>query len=303
MSFVVFLFLFGCTSIQGSLFDMGVASEREQAKLEQRTVEVDGERIHYLEREGSYADAQTIVLVHGFAGDKNHWIRFARFLPPSYRVLALDLPGHGDNAPDTTATYSIPNLTESLTAFLTTVGADSAHVVGNSLGGWLAAELALSHPEQVQTISLLNPGGLRSPEPSTLDLALARGENLLIPTTREQYERFTSIAFGDDPPDLPWPTASVIANRYAERAPLYRRIWADIGSVPNTLETRLSDLTQPLLVVWGNQDGILHVSAATRWGELVPHAEVDIIPGVGHAPMLEQPETTANAILTFIGDR
>ena len=298
--FIALLFLSGCASIQGSLFDMGVASEREQSRLEQHTVEIVGQRIHYLERDGAGEDVQTLVVVHGFAGDKNHWIRFVRFLPPSYRVLAPDLPAHGDNAPDPTATYSITYLTNALSAFVDALDSSPVHLVGNSLGGQIATELALAHPERVRTISLLDPAGLASREPSDLDVALSRGENLLIPTTREEYDTLISISFGEDAPELPWPAPAVLARRYANRASAYRKIWADLGTEPNDLDSRLHQLARPLLVVWGEQDGVIDVSAAGRWAELVPGGEIEIMDGVGHAPMLERPEATARVVDAFI---
>ncbi len=290
----------GCASIQSSLYTMGVASERSQSGLEHRTVEINGTSIHYLERPGRSPGAETLVLIHGFAGNKDHWIRFARFLPPCYRVLALDLPGHGDNARDTTAIYSISNLTGVVSAFVSELAPGQAHVVGNSLGGRIAAELALSDPHRARTISLLDPAGVPSPEPSELDAALARGVNLLIPTTREEYERLLSISFGDEAPNFPWPVASVVSRQYTTRAAFYRRMWADLGSEPNDLEFRLSELRTPLLVIWGDEDGVLDVSAAHRWEELVAGALIEVMAGVGHAPMLERPEETAELVHAFI---
>ena len=297
---IALFFLAGCASIQGSLFDMGVASERAQSGLERHTVEIDGQRIHYLERAGEGPDPQTLVLIHGFAGDKNHWIRFVRFLPPGYRVLAPDLPAHGDNTDDSAVTYSITYLTNALSAFIDVLEADPVHLVGNSLGGRIAAELALAHPQRVRTVSLLDPAGLTSPEPSDLDVALSRGENLLIPTTREEYDTLTAISFGDDAPELPWPAPAVLARRYANRASVYGKIWSVLGTVPNDLDSRLHQLAHPLLVVWGEQDGVIDVSAAGLWADNVSHAEIEIMAGVGHAPMLEQPAETATLVDAFI---
>ena len=101
------LVLTGCAPFQGYLYDVGVASERERAGLRARAVEVEGRAVRYYERPGAGAEAPTIVLLHGFGGSKDHWIRFAPHLPARYRVLALDLPGHGDDAPDPDASYTV----------------------------------------------------------------------------------------------------------------------------------------------------------------------------------------------------
>ncbi len=294
------LFLSGCASIQGALFDFGIASERSRSSLVENTVEIDEQVIHYVERSSSSSDAPTLLLIHGFAANKDHWVRFARFVPESFRIVALDLTGHGENEPDTTTTYSISNQTERVSVFIERVVGGPVYVVGNSMGGLIAVALALDYPDLIQTLSLLNPAGLVSPEPSELDLAVARGQNLLIPTTRDEYDAFTSIAFGDNPPNLPWPTASVITRQYAERAPLYRKIWSDIRSEDGQVETRLPALDLPTLIIWGDQDGVLDVSAASVWNELIPNSELVVMPGVGHAPMLERPEESATLVITFI---
>ena len=296
---VLMLVLSGCATVQGSLYDLGVASERDRAGLRPRTLEFDGYTLHYLERPGNRRDAETVVLIHGFAGSKEHWIRLVRYLPPRYRVLVPDLPGHGDNAPDTTCIYSIAYLTDAVAALIDEQANAHVYLVGNSLGGRIAAELALDEPERLRALALLDPAGVPSPTPSALDSALARGENLLIPTSRTEQDRFFDIAFGDKPPELPWPAEAVLARRSAARAPIYRAVWNDIGAEVIALPERLPDLRVPTLLLWGLEDGILDPSAADRWAALVPEIDLELLPGVGHAPMLEQPEATAERLVRF----
>ncbi|NNF58351.1 MAG: alpha/beta fold hydrolase [Rhodothermaceae bacterium] len=296
---VLFL-LSGCTSIQGSLYDFGIASERSRAGLQALRVTIQGQQLHFLERAGDRPHQATLVLIHGFAGNKDHWVRLVPHLPSHYRVLVPDLPGHGDNAPDTMQTYDIAHLTAAVWGLVEARTEGSVVLVGNSLGGRVTAELALDHPDRVRALVLLDPAGVPAPEPSALDQALLRGENWLIPTTPAEYDSLTAIAFGDDPPDLPWPAEAVVARRYAARAFLYRAVWRDLGPDFSTLPPRLPSLSVPTLLLWGSEDGILHPSAAARWAELVPEITVELLEGVGHAPMLEQPEATAHRIAEFL---
>ena len=298
--FVLLIGLSGCAIVQGSLFDVGVASERDRSALEARRLTVADRPMHYLERPGEGAHPETVVLIHGFAGSKDHWIRLVRHLPAHYRVLVPDLPGHGDNAPDTTVTYRIDYLASSLWDLVDALVDEPVSLVGNSLGGRTATEMALARPDRVRGLVLLNPAGVPAPEPSALDRALLRGKNWLIPTTPAEYDSLAAIAFGDHPPELPWPADAVVARRYAERAFLYRAVWRDLGPEFSTLPSRLPSLRTPTLLLWGTEDGILHPSAAERWAELVPDITVALLDGVGHAPMLEQPEATGQRIALFL---
>ena len=93
--FFLFIVLFaGCTSVQTSIFEFGLSIERCRSDLDYKTITLNGERYAYLERQG---EGETIVLLHGFAANKDSWIRFVRHLPAPYRVVVLDMPGHGDS--------------------------------------------------------------------------------------------------------------------------------------------------------------------------------------------------------------
>lgn len=299
LPFLLALLAGGCAPLQGMLYRTGLAHERARADLRWMTVNLGGRTVHYLEREGDGPAAEPLVLLHGFGGSKDHWVRFVRHLPGGYRVLAPDLPGHGDNARDTTVTYSISYLTDAVTAFLDRTSPGPVHLAGNSLGGRIAVEVALERPERIRSLALFDPAGVPSPEPSTLDSLLSEGENLLIPTTPSEYARFTALAFGDTPPSLPWPAEAVVARQYRRRAPFYRRVWDDLGAHFD-LSRRLPALAVPTLLLWGEADEILDVTAADEWARLVPSIEVERWPGVGHAPMLERPEASAARYARFV---
>ena len=98
----------GCSGFKQSLFNQGLSFERWKSSLTEKTVKVDELNVSYLEREGS---GETIVLLHGFSADKDNWIRFVRYLPKEYRVIAIDLPGHGYTTRDWNTTYSIDYMT------------------------------------------------------------------------------------------------------------------------------------------------------------------------------------------------
>ncbi|MFW6237047.1 MAG: alpha/beta fold hydrolase, partial [Desulfosudaceae bacterium] len=111
------LLLAGCAGFQNKLFDWGLSLERGRSDLEAGTIQVDGRTTAYVERAGQPGGG-TIVLLHGFTADKDNWIRFVRHLPERYRVLAVDMPGHGGSTQDMSQRYAVSDITGRLAASL-----------------------------------------------------------------------------------------------------------------------------------------------------------------------------------------
>jgi len=289
------LVLTGCAPLQQTLFDAGLRAERRAADLTAREVNTPVGEIAYLERNGR---GTPVVLLHGFGASSTHWVRFVPHLPDSMRVLALDLPGHGASAFDSTRTYDVATLAAGVTAALDALDVGRVHLAGNSLGGLVATRIALDQPDRVASLFLLDPAGVEPPEPSPFRASLAEGENPLIPTTEAGYDSLTTLAF-NDPPDLPWPAGEVLAREYAERAPQNRQIWRDINNPPLIVTDELPRLAMPVLLLFGADDRIIDPSSAEVWKEHVPGIRVVVLPDVGHAPMLEVPRTTARYYRDF----
>jgi abhydrolase domain-containing protein 6 len=296
LAFLSLLVLTGCAPLQRSLFHAGLRAERRAADLRAHEVDTPVGEIAYLERDGR---GTPIVLLHGFGASKDHWTRFVSHLPDSMRILAPDLPGHGASAFDSTRTYDVATLAAGVTAILDAVGVEQVHLAGNSLGGLVATRIALDHPERVASLFLLDPAGVQPLGQSPFRASLAEGENPLIPTRASDYDRLIALAF-NDPPDLPWPAGQVLAREYAERAPKNRQIWRDINDPPLIVTDELPRLAMPVFLLFGADDRIIDPSSAEVWAERVPDIRVVLLPGVGHAPMLEVPRTTARYYRDFL---
>ena len=290
------LLLTGCTSVQNSLYRAGLKAERGAAGLDAHTVETAAGTVAYLERGAS---GPPLVLLHGFGASKTHWVRFARYLPDSLRLVVPDMPGHGESTFDPATTYDVPTLVDGVVAALDAIGVERFHLAGNSLGGLVATRIALDYPDRVASLFLLDPAGVEPPDPSPFREALVAGENPLVPTTAAGYDSLIALAF-NDPPDLPWPAGEVLAREYADRAEENQHIWRDINSPPMTVTDELPALTMPVFLLFGAADRIIDPSSARVWAEHVPDIRVVLLPDVGHAPMLEVPHTTARYYLDFL---
>ncbi len=277
-------------TVQRRLVYAGVAKQRAASGFERREGSVDGRRTVWLERPG---DGPTVAFVHGFNSGKDVWLRYASAVPADWHLLAPDLPGHGDSEADAAIAYDPPALADALVVWLDAVAPGPVHLVGSSLGGEVAARVALAHPERVASLALFNPAGVAPPEPSDMDRLAEAGDYVLIPTDRETLDRLYAHVFVA-PPDIPAVARTVFAADAAARAPFMRDLLARVGDARDALREHLPSLAVPTLVVWGDADRVLHPSSARVWEAALPDgAEVHVLPGVGHAPMMEAPDATA----------
>ena len=286
----------GCQSAKEAAVSTAVASRRADAGLDVRQVTVDGRAVAYLERPGT---EPALVLLHGFGAQKDAWLDLVDALPQGRRVLVPDLAGHGDSPAEPGARQHVARYAADVSAWLAKVARGPVDLAGNSMGGLVAAIVAVETPQAVRSLVLLSPAGVPSPRPSGLDSLVATGVNPLVPTTRAEYDRLVSLAFAT-PPDLPGLARDVLAADARRRAPFLRRLFADLNSTPGELRARLPEIRQPVLVVWGAQDRVLDPSAGPLWAEALPDGTLVVLPGVGHAPMMEAPQETARLMTDFL---
>ncbi len=290
----------GCASLQKKIFSGMVGFERGRAEVTVKTVQTDNRVTAYMERPGA-PEGETIVLLHGFSANKDNWIRFIRYIPEDYRVLAVDMPGHGDSTQNMAERYAVSDIVRRLTAALDQLSLKRFHLAGNSLGGLVATHYTLNHPEKVLTLGLFNAAGVKSPVESKLHKMAAEGDNFLLPQTEEEFYRLMDFTFSDQP-FLPWPARPVLAREYIDNYVFNKKMWQDIHSRQEEMDLshRLGELTTPTLILWGDQDNLLHVSSVGIFEALLPDHETVVFENCGHIPMMERPKDTAAYYLRFI---
>ena len=295
------LCLLGAMVVGGCAPDSGVygimlSFERALAGVSLHSVDVDGEPVAYLERE---ADGPVVVLLHGFAANKDNWLRFIKHLPRSYRVLAIDLPAHGDNGYDAALTYDAALMSRRLTRALEELDVAEAHVVGNSLGGWVGILYASAHPQRVNSLTLIDSAGVVPPIASELQLALLEGENPLLVRTEDDFERLMDFVFYHEP-FIPWLWRNALAQDYIQRIAVNEKIWNDISADLEPVDPLLGGLPMPVLLVWGDRDRVLHVSSVDVFREHLTDVRSIIMSDCGHAPMVERPAEAASYVEQFL---
>lgn len=271
--------------------------ERQRAELNLKQINVGDLSIHYYE--GGPSDAQTILMVHGFAANKDNWLRFARHLTQDYRVMALDLPGFGASSKPA-GSYDVGTQTERLAGIIDALGLGQLHLIGNSMGGHISALYASRYPNRVASLALLDNAGITSPHPSELRLRLQRGEaNPLVVRSPEDFQRSLAFIF-TKPPYLPESLKGYFAEQAASNSSHYDQVFAHLVERYVPLEPELSKIQAPTLIIWGAEDRVLDVSSVEIMRPLLDKSSVVIMPNTGHAPMIEQPQLTAQHYRAFL---
>jgi abhydrolase domain-containing protein 6 len=276
------------------LVALKLGEERGKAGLLERQAP-DG--ISYLERHAR-EPAAVVVMLHGFGGNKDHWTYFSQHLPEELRLIAPDLPGFGDSPKSEAESYDVDSQVGRLERFLAERGVLRFHLMGSSMGGRIAAHYALAHPEQVQTLVLFDPAGIRGPLPGRKDELARNGKDPLVIETVEDFDRLLELSFVT-PPTFPDFVKAHLAEQGAKHGAFSAKVMADLDRVPRDLRAELPGLAPPTLVVWGAQDELIHPSAAALWREAVPGHTVVILPETGHVPQIERPAESAALVLTW----
>ena len=278
--------------------EIAIDLERTASGLDHKTIVVGDETWHYLE--GGPKDAPAILMIHGFGGEKDNWTRFARSLTQAYRVIAPDLPGFGESRWHPGWDYSLYPQRDRVANFVQALGLGQIHLIGNSMGGHLAALFAHEYPQDVASLALINNAGVVSPVESDAQRMLAQGENTLIVRSLDEFDRLLEYV-SHNKLFIPWPAKGVLAQRALDRAKENQLIFTAVKGDPTVaLEPLLPQIETPVLIIWGEYDRILHVSSVDKMRPLLPQAEVIIMEDTGHVPMLERPAETAAHYLRFL---
>lgn len=280
-----------------ALFTSAQWFERHVAGLRSERIEVADLSIHYYQ--GGPSDGETILMVHGFAANKDNWLRFARYFTERYNVIALDLPGFGASSKPP-ASYDVGTQAERIAAFTRALNIGKLHLIGNSMGGHIAALYAARYPDQVLSLALLDNAGVSAPRNSELIERLERGEaNPLLVQTPADFERLLEFVFVETPV-LPAGVKRHLAEVAIANSTHYRGVFDQLIERYIPLEPELPKIQAPTLLLWGERDRVLDVSSIDVMRPLLKRPSVVIMRDSGHAPMIERPRETAAHYQAFL---
>ncbi len=271
-----------------------------------------GIRMHY--RDEGARDAPVLLLVHGFSASLHTWEPWVERLATGdqrindYRVISIDLPGHGLTSAPAGYRASIENFRDAVEAFARTQGLERFFLAGSSMGGNVAWEYALAHPEQVEALILVDASGWPetrqdlSEDPPIFKLLRSPAAPLLrdLDTTNLVRQGLEN-SFAD-----PSFVTDAMVARYTElsRAPGHRDILLQmtLGFRERNYATaeRLAALQMPVLVLTGDQDRLVPPEHAQQFHEAIPDSRLVTFENVGHIPQEEVADQSAMTVHEFL---
>ncbi|MFH0883793.1 MAG: alpha/beta hydrolase [bacterium] len=306
---VLLLMTAGCASTSG-YYRLG-AKEFNQIDYGYPVKYVDVRNLHIGYVDQGSGD-QVLLLIHGLGSNIKGWNRNIPVLAMSYRVIAVDLPGYGYSSKDYYP-YSLSFYAELLTEMLTNLGIDKAVFVGHSMGGQIAIIAALEYPERVSKLVLISPAGVESFEEGEKDWF----RSVAVPElTEDATTRTIDINVEHNFYEMPKEAAFMVTDRIQVKGASDFKMYAyavaeNIKAMVNEPTTdRLKNITQPTLVLFGEQDGLipnayLNGGFSRDVGAIamreIPNARLVMVGKCGHFVQFEQPEVTNKAIRDFMG--
>ena len=277
----------------------------EPGRLRFATLDTEAGRISTAQA----GEGPTVIAIHGLGASKASFLPTLEAMAGDFRVVAMDLPGFGDSDKPLGAPYHAPFFARAVVALLDALGEDRAHLIGNSLGGRVALEVGLRHPERVDRLGLLAPSlAWRRPRRWAAPLKLVRPELGLLPHTPQRVVRAIVDRVVPGATEG-WTAAGIDEFMRAfltsrGRAAFYataRQIYLEEPEGEKGFWTRLAGLDPDALFVWGRQDRLVPIAFARHVSETAPgarHLELNC----GHVPQLERPAETHRALIEFLGE-
>ena len=255
-------------------------------------VTVYGAKIHYVEA----GSGTPLILIHGLADNVAVWDSVIPPLAARFRVIALDQIGFG-RSDKPLFNYRVSTFVDFLDGFMTELKIERASLIGNSLGGWVAAAFALAHPERVERLVLSDAAGYAA-LPKTMD---PRALHALRLASREDIRYLGPLTFHDkrfyQDIDLAFKERVTAGDSYTVGQLLDAMIRGD-----DVLDHRLQVIKRPTLILWGRDDKLIPLTFGGRFHQEIAGSQLRIIDNCGHMPQVECPNEFANAVLQFLSD-
>jgi pimeloyl-ACP methyl ester carboxylesterase len=258
-------------------------------------------------------EGDPIVFVHGLSGSWPNWLEQLPEFAQSHRVIAMDLPGFG-HSPMPKEPITISAYARTLDGLLEALDISAATLVGNSMGGFVAAELAIAFPQRVERLVLVSAAGIstyRHRDVERIEPYLRRLAPMIAVYTGWTATRSDLVARR---PGLRNMTLGLVT-RHPSRLPAALAaeqlrgagkpgfMQALRANIDYPVSERLPEIACPTLIVWGEEDKIIPVGDASVFEEMIPNSHKVIFEGTGHMAMLERPTAFNELLSEFVAEQ
>lgn len=280
----------------------------------------NGASMHY--RDEGNPDGQVLVMVHGGFGSLQNWDGWVEWLKDDYRLISMDLLGHGLTGAYPENIYTRISERDAIHALLQKLGVDQYTVAGNSFGGGIALEIALEYPDEVVGLILVDSEGIPNSEDG-YDVSMFTDDELTTPddpayTQLTWLEKFGSKFIGPavvrstldsmiynkelltrDFVDYFGRVLRYTGNRESQILMFRQGLYLISTNGPQDLLPRLTEIQCPTLVMHGEQDTLVPLRVAQAFHGNITDTDLAIISEAGHMPMIEKPQETAQTVRDF----
>lgn len=249
------------------------------------------ERLAFLDHELAYTVAgagHPVVIVHGVGGHKEDWAGVQADLAAAYQVFAIDMLGFGESS-KTGADLSMPVQAAAIAALLDAHGLARTHLVGNSVGGWVAATFAATYPDRIDRLIMIDVAGFR---------AMFEGEPPVNfdPSTEAEMQALIDITINGAVASTPGLAAAALAGYVGSGEKAISATWGQSLYGSPRLEDLMPQVAAPTTVLWGADDKLFPSALAGVFAAQIAHARSELIAEAGHFPQIDQPAATIDAI-------
>ena len=255
-----------------ALYDLSTRARLWAAGINGTYSVVDGHRIHYFV--GGSGTGETIVLIHGVNGRAQDWSNLMpQFARAGYQVYAIDLLGYGKSDRPADAAYSVAQETKIVEDFMAQKHMQRVNLMGWSLGGWIAARIALEKPQIVDRLVLYDSAGIR--------FGMGVGPDTFQPDTPRKLDVLYGLLM-PDPVHFPAIVARDLIRRFQESSWVMDRSVRSMLTGKDALDGKLQAIKIPTLIVWGKQDHLIPVTSGEAMHQQIHQSVLEIFDGCGH---------------------
>ena len=245
---------------------------------------------------GEAGHGPSLVLLHGLGSSRNDWLLQLPTFIPRYRTVAVDLRGHG-GSPKPSGPYRLEQLAADVAELLRRIDAHPAHVLGISLGGAVAQQLALDFPELVRSLVLVNTAARFVSESWQQRLTGVKRMASVYLFGMDRVAEAVATRLFPKPEQTQLRRETVERIRNNDLAAYRATLWAIVRF---DVQARLGEIRCPTLVVAGEQDTTVPLASKRRLAQRIPRSRLEIIANSGHATPVDQPEAFNRVVMAFL---
>ena len=273
-------------------FTVGSQAQAQQDK----TVAVFGSKIHYVE--AGDAAKPNVILLHGLGSNVSSWQFNIAAISQNYHVIALDQVGFGASDKPLLK-YRVGTYVDFLDKFMSELKIDKASLIGNSLGGWVAALTAVKYPNRVEKLVLVDAAGIK---PSEMDMDIIYSLNY---STRDEVRSLLKKVF--------YSQTIVGTDAFVEQSMAVRVASGDAYTINSLIESirrnedfvdgHLTEIKKLTLIIWGKQDGLLKVADGEKYNRGIAGSELVVFDQCGHVPQVEKAVDFNKTVIAYLAKK